>query len=90
MFYLNGRAIRWKSGTIANSTIKVVYIVAIDATTKLFGKQFISKLSVVPGIENDIKLYCDDYVPIAQSKEPRSHQNFNHVLRTYPSHSRNH
>ena len=35
MVYLNEREISWKRGTIANSTIKVVYIIAIDAATEV-------------------------------------------------------
>ena len=50
---------------------------------RLWIKNFIIELGVVPSIENVIPLYCDNTGAIAQEKEPRAHQKSKHVERKY-------
>ncbi|XP_048493253.1 uncharacterized protein LOC104883311 [Beta vulgaris subsp. vulgaris] len=50
-----------RQSTIADSTIEVEYIAVVDAKKEVaWIKKFISKLGVVPSIENVIELYCDN------------------------------
>ena len=44
-------------------------------------KKFISKLDVVPGIEQPVPFYYDNTGAVAQAKELRSHHKFKHILR---------
>ncbi|XP_057548061.1 secreted RxLR effector protein 161-like [Amaranthus tricolor] len=87
LFCLNGGAVSWKSSkqsSVADSTTEAEYIAAAEAAKEaVWIRKFISDLGVVPSIENGIKLYCDNEGAIAQSKEPRSHQNSKHVERKF-------
>ena len=46
-------------------------------------KKFITKLGVVPKIENSVPLYCDNTGAIAQAKESMSHHKSKHILRCF-------
>ena len=46
-------------------------------------KKFITKLGVVPEIEQLMLLYCDNTGAVAQAKESRSHHKFKHILRWF-------
>ena len=46
-------------------------------------KKFITKLDMVPEIEQPMPLYCDNTGAIAQAKESRSHHKSEHILRWF-------
>jgi hypothetical protein len=85
VFTLNGGAVSWKSSkqeTIVDYTIKAEYIFTSETVKKaIWIKKFITELSVVPNIIDQVALYCDNNRAIAQTKEPRSHQRSKYVLR---------
>ena len=85
IFILNSGVVSWKSSkqrTIADSTIEAEYISISKSTKKaIWIKIFITELNVVPSIVDPISLYYDNNGVISQTKEPRSHQRSNHVLR---------
>ena len=87
VFTLKGGAVSWKSSKqemIADSTTDSEYIAASKAAKgAVWIKKFITELGVVSSIIHPILLYCDNNGAIAQAKEPRSHQRFKHVLRSY-------
>ncbi|GKA62943.1 hypothetical protein Tco_0762462 [Tanacetum coccineum] len=73
VFVLNGGAVDWKSAKqsiFATSSAKVEYIATFDASKEaVWVRKFISGLSVVPTIEEPIKMYCDNTGAIAIAKE---------------------
>ena len=77
----------WKSSkrsTVVDSAIEAEYIAASDAAEEAFWiSKFINELGVVPTISNPIDLFCDNSDAIAQTKEPRSHQRTNHILKRF-------
>jgi len=85
VFTLNGGAVSWKSSkqeTIVDYTIEAEYIFTSETVKKtIWIKKFITELSVVPNIIDQVALYCDNNRAIAQTKEPRSHQRSKYVLR---------
>ena len=87
VFYLNGGILSWRSSkqdTVADSTIEVEYIAALEATKEaVWIKKFITGLVIIPSISDLVNLYCDNNGAIAQAKEPRSHQRSKHILRHY-------
>ncbi|CAL0306193.1 unnamed protein product [Lupinus luteus] len=84
VFTFNGGAVSWKSfkqATVAYSITEVEYIAASEAAKEtVWMKKFISKLGVVPSIEEPIPLLCENNGAIAQAKESRSHQKSKHIL----------
>ncbi|VFQ77921.1 unnamed protein product [Cuscuta campestris] len=87
LFCLNGGAFSWKSfkeDTTADLTTEAEYIAAAEtAKEAVWIKKFITKLGVVPSINDPISLFCDNTGAIAQAKEPRSHQKTKHIVRRY-------
>ena len=87
IFILNGRAICWKSfkqHTIADSVCEVEYIAASDAAKEaVWLKKFITELGVAPSIDSPVLLYYDSTGAIAQTKEPKAHQQTKHILHRY-------
>ena len=82
---MNGGAVSWKSSkqsTTADSTTEAEYIAASEASKEVVWiKKFIMELEVLLTIKNGITMYYDNTSAIAQSKELRSHQKSEHVLR---------
>ena len=77
----------WKSfkqETVADSTTEAEYIAASEAVKEVVWiRKFVSELGVVPSTSSPVDLYCDNSGAIAQAEEPRSHQNFKHILWRY-------
>ena len=77
----------WKSSkqdTVADSTTEAEYIAAAEAVKEaVWIRKFLIGLGVVPLAAEPVSLYCDINGPIAQAKEPRSHQRSKHVLRCF-------
>ncbi|GJU05372.1 hypothetical protein Tco_1121802 [Tanacetum coccineum] len=73
VFVLNGGAVDWKSVKqiiFATSSVEAEYIAAYDASKEsVWVRKFISRLSVVPTIEEPINMYCDNTGAIAIAKE---------------------
>ncbi|GJS57813.1 retrotransposon protein, putative, ty1-copia subclass [Tanacetum coccineum] len=73
VFFLNRGDVEWKSAKqciFATSSAEAEYIAAFDASKEaVWVKKFISGLSVVPTIEEPIKIYCDNTRAIAIAKE---------------------
>nr|GEU82100.1 retrotransposon protein, putative, Ty1-copia subclass [Tanacetum cinerariifolium] len=73
VFVLNGGAVDWKSAKqsiFATSSAEAEYIAAFDASKEaVWVKKFISRLSVVPTIEEPISMYCDNIGAIAIANE---------------------
>jgi hypothetical protein len=86
-FCLNGGAVSWKSSkqdTTTYSVAEAEYIAASEAAKEVVWiKNFVSESDVVPSAFSLVDLYCDNSGAIAQSKEPRSHQNTKHILQRY-------
>ena len=59
-----------------------VYCTSEAAKVVWIGK-FVSVLGVVPSASSPVDFYCDNSGAIAQAEEPRSHQNFKHILWRY-------
>nr|GEZ34914.1 putative retrotransposon protein [Tanacetum cinerariifolium] len=62
VFVLNGGAVDWKSAKqsiFATSSVKAEYIVAFDASKEAVWVR-ISRLGVVPIIEEPVDMYCDN------------------------------
>ncbi|XP_031393687.1 secreted RxLR effector protein 161-like [Punica granatum] len=87
IFTCNGGAVSWKSSkqeTTADSTTEAEYIAASDAAKEaVLIRKFVTELGIVYSISSPVELYCDNTGAIAQAKEPRSHQKFKHIERTY-------
>nr|GEW68772.1 hypothetical protein [Tanacetum cinerariifolium] len=75
VFVLNGGTVDWKSAKqsiFATSSAEAEYIAAFDASKEaVWGRKFISILSVVPTIEEPISMYCDNTGAIAIANESR-------------------
>nr|GFB17452.1 hypothetical protein [Tanacetum cinerariifolium] len=77
VFILNGGAVDWKSAKqsiFATSSAEAEYIAAFDASKEAVWeavrvRKFISGLSVVPTIEEPIRMYCDNTGAIAIANE---------------------
>ncbi|GJW47559.1 hypothetical protein Tco_0079205 [Tanacetum coccineum] len=73
VFVLNGGAVDWKStkqSIFATSYEKAVYIAAYDASKEaVWVRKFISRLGVVPIIEEPINMYCDNNGAITIANE---------------------
>ena len=86
-FTLNGAVVSWKSSkqnTITDSTTEAEYIAASEASKEGYWiKKFITKLGVVPSVEDPMEVYCDNSAVVAQAREPRSHQKSKHIERRY-------
>ena len=77
----------WKSSKQPITTdlmTEAHYIAASDATKEaVWLRKFITNLGVLPTISDPIPLLCDNNGPIAQAKEPRSHQKSKPILRHF-------
>ena len=77
MCTLNGGTVYWKSSkqdTTADSTIETEHIDTVEVTNEgVWMKKFITDLGVVPGSNEPIPLYLDNYRAITQESKPRSH-----------------
>ncbi|GKD75010.1 hypothetical protein Tco_1333292, partial [Tanacetum coccineum] len=75
VFVLNGGAIDWKStkkSIFATSSAKAEYNAAYDASKEaVWVRKFISRLGVVPTIEEPINMYCDNNGAITIANESR-------------------
>ncbi|GJW53621.1 retrotransposon protein, putative, ty1-copia subclass [Tanacetum coccineum] len=73
VFVLNGGAVDWKStkqSIFATSSTYAEYIAAFDASKEaVWILKFISRLGVVPIIEEPINMYCDNTGAIAIAKD---------------------
>ncbi|GJR70395.1 hypothetical protein Tco_0016460 [Tanacetum coccineum] len=73
VFVLNGGAVDWKSAKqsiFATSSAEAEYIVASDASKEaVWVRKFISRLGIVPIIEEPINMYCDNTGAIAIANE---------------------
>nr|GEV89182.1 uncharacterized mitochondrial protein AtMg00810-like [Tanacetum cinerariifolium] len=73
VFILNGGVVDWKSAKqsiFATSSAEAEYIVAFDASKEeVWVRKFISRLGVVPTIEEPISMYCDNTEAIAIANE---------------------
>nr|GEX32522.1 reverse transcriptase domain-containing protein [Tanacetum cinerariifolium] len=73
VFVLNGGAVDWKSAKqsiFATSSAEDEYIVAFDASKEaVWVRKFISRLGVVPTIEEPISMYCDNTEAITIANE---------------------
>ncbi|GJS16101.1 retrotransposon protein, putative, ty1-copia subclass [Tanacetum coccineum] len=73
VFILNGGVVDWKTQSkiiFATSSTDAEYIAAFDASKKVVWIQkFISRLGVVPTIEEPINMYCDNTGAIAIAKD---------------------
>nr|GEU49947.1 hypothetical protein [Tanacetum cinerariifolium] len=73
VFILNGGAVDWKSAKqiiFATSSAKAEDIAAFDASKEaVWVRKFISRLGVVPTIEEPISMYCDNTGAIAIANE---------------------
>nr|GEZ19595.1 retrotransposon protein, putative, Ty1-copia subclass [Tanacetum cinerariifolium] len=73
VFVLNGGDVDWKSieqSIFATSFTEAEYIAAYDASKEaVWIRKYISKLGIVPTIEEPIKIYCDNIGSIAIAKE---------------------
>ncbi|GJY97151.1 hypothetical protein Tco_0514061 [Tanacetum coccineum] len=72
VFVLNGGVVDWKStkqSIFATSSTDAEYIVAFDASKEaVWIRKFISRLGVVPTIEEPINMYCDNTGAITIAK----------------------
>ncbi|GJX19254.1 retrotransposon protein, putative, ty1-copia subclass [Tanacetum coccineum] len=75
MFLVYGGAVDWKSAKksiFATSSAEAEYIAAFDASKEaVWVRKFISRLGVVPTIENPINMYCNNTGAIAIANESR-------------------
>ncbi|GKF00337.1 hypothetical protein Tco_0023687, partial [Tanacetum coccineum] len=73
IFVLNGGAVDWKStrqSIFTTSFVEDENIAAYDASKEVvWVKKFISRLGVVPTIEEPINMYCDNTVEITIANE---------------------
>ncbi|GJT68702.1 retrotransposon protein, putative, ty1-copia subclass [Tanacetum coccineum] len=73
VFVLNGGVVDWKStkqSIFATSSTDAEYIAAFDASKEaVWIRKFISRLGVVPTIEEPISMYCDNTGVIAIAKD---------------------
>ena len=87
VFCLNGGVVSWKSSkqeTVVDSMIEAEYIAASEAAKEaIWIRKFVSELGVIPSASSPVDFYCDNSGAIAQAEEPRSHQNFKHILWRY-------
>ncbi|TYK11940.1 gag/pol protein [Cucumis melo var. makuwa] len=83
VFTLNRGAVVWRSvkkTCIADSTMKVEYVVACQA---VWLRKFLTDLEVVLNMHMLITLYYDNSGAIANSREPRSHKRGKYIKRKY-------
>ncbi|KAK1552621.1 hypothetical protein Q3G72_020490 [Acer saccharum] len=87
VFTIGGGAVIWKSikqSRIADSTMEAEYVAACEAAKEaVWLRQFLIDLEVVPSVNKQITIYCDNSGAVANSKEPRSHKRGKHIERKY-------
>ena len=87
VFTLGGGAVIWRSikqSCIADSTMEAEYVAACEAAKEaIWLHQFLINLEVVPSVNKQITIYCDNSGAVANSKEPRSHKTGKHIERKY-------
>nr|GEX18121.1 reverse transcriptase domain-containing protein [Tanacetum cinerariifolium] len=73
VFILNGGAVDWKSAKLsifATSSAEAEYIATFDASNEVvWVRKFISRLGIVPTIEEPTSMYCDNTGAIAIANE---------------------
>ncbi|GJR70928.1 retrotransposon protein, putative, ty1-copia subclass [Tanacetum coccineum] len=73
VFVLNGGVVDWKSikqSIFATSSTDAEYIAAFDASKEaIWIRKFVSRLDIVPTIEEPISMYCDNTGAIAIAKD---------------------
>ncbi|KAI9157593.1 hypothetical protein LWI28_024839 [Acer negundo] len=87
VFTIGEGAVIWRSikqSCIADSTMEAEYVVACEAAKEaVWLRQFLIGLEVVPSVNKQITIYCDNSGAVANSKEPRSHKRGKHIERKY-------
>ncbi|GJT58795.1 hypothetical protein Tco_1002328 [Tanacetum coccineum] len=87
VFILNGGAVDWKSSnqsTIEMSTTKSEYIAALEAAMEVVWiRKFISRLGIVPTINEPLNMYCDNSAAIHYANEPGVQRGAIHYHRRY-------
>src|SRR3990170_3402332 len=88
-FILNGGAVSWcssKKSVVAGSTCEAEYIAASEAANeRVWMKEFISDLGVIPSASGPMKIFCDSTGAIALAKEFRFHKRTKHIKRRFNS-----
>ena len=87
VFILNGGAVSWSSSklsVVAGSTCEAEYIAASEATNeRVWMKEFISNLGVIPSASGPVKIFCANNGAIALAKESRFHKRTKHIKRLF-------
>ena len=84
---MDGGAISWnsvKQSCIANSTLKVEYVVACEVIKEtIWLEKFIYDIGVMRLDQVPITLFCNNSGVVIQSKEPRNHKRGKNIERKY-------
>ena len=87
VFTLGGAAVSCKSikqSCIADSTMKVEYVAALEAAKEtVWLRKFLMELGVIAKVVDPRILYCENSGVVAQAKEPRNHRKGKHIDRKY-------
>lgn len=87
VFLINGGSVSWNSSkqdTVADSTCESEYIAASEAAKEaIWIKNFLEDLGVVPSIQDQIEIFCDNEGAVALTKEPKDHGKSRHIDRKY-------
>ncbi|GJT57762.1 hypothetical protein Tco_0992816 [Tanacetum coccineum] len=87
VFILNGGVVDWKSSkqsTIAMSAIESKYIAASEAAMEaIWIRKFISRLGIVPTINEPLNMYCENSAAIHYANEPGVQRGARHYHRRY-------
>ncbi|GJV10758.1 hypothetical protein Tco_1352299 [Tanacetum coccineum] len=86
-FILNGGTVDWKSSkqsTTAMSAIEAEYIAASKAVMEaVWIRKFISRLGIVPTINEPIKMFCDNLAALHFANELRVQRGARHYHKRY-------
>ena len=89
IFILNGGAVSWRSSkqsVVVGSTCEAEYIAAWEAADeRVWMKEFISDLGVIPSALGPMKIFCDNTGAIALAKDSRFHKRTKHIKRRFNS-----
>ena len=67
---------------MAGSTCEAEYIAASEAANdRVWMKEFISDLGIIPSASGTMKIFCDNTGAIALAKESRFHKRTKHIKR---------
>nr|GEX94157.1 hypothetical protein [Tanacetum cinerariifolium] len=87
VFILNGGAMNYKSSKQSTTTMSATeaeYIAALEAATKaVWIRKFISGLSIVPTINEPIRMFYDNLAALYFANEPRVQRGARHYHRRY-------